>query len=216
MFLAQLEVRKLNLKDALDLLATSKNFFDVNSTNYIQNQEIQTRVLILKGDFNNALKTVSNLSEINIDLISKLSKDVFKYYKANALFKLCRFKESKKELIFLTNFSEDKTGWEIGYRMLMIQNHIELEHYDQASAAIEALRKHMTNKKHDQLMRQRDVLILKIMRSLSNASFTFKQTRLLEAESLKKLESKDSRYAFEFFCHEMFPFQEWFAEKTKS
>ncbi len=216
LILTQCLIIKNDFTQAKTIAAETLKWYIKDSENYGLALDLQLIILISTDKLKEAIKFIVISIEKAKTSNQKLRLGKLNYYYAIILNKMGQYNESRALLIYNSVLIEDKTGWGIGYRMLMIQNHIELEHYDQASAAIEALRKHMTNKKHDQLMRQRDVLILKIMRSLSNASFNFKQTRLLEAESLKKLESKDSRYAFEFFCHEMFPFQEWFAEKTKS
>lgn len=144
---------------------------------------------------------------------SRFSK--YNYLLANALFKQAKYKEASQLLSQERGLSKDKTGWEIGARVLTIMTHVETLKLNEASSSIESLRKFIayTNKKTPVSLR--DKTILELLIGAERKGFMFSQLNSKTQDHISSLSSASETLRWEPFTHELIPFHEWFAEKMK-
>lgn len=137
----------------------------------------------------------------------------FNYLLANTLFKQHKFKQVLQILSQKREISKDKSGWEIGARVLHIMTLIELQKPDEASYVTERLRKFIefTNKKTPVSLR--DKIILKVLLTLEKSEFVFSLLNANLEKHILALRDTKSETRWQPFTHEVIPFHEWLEEK---
>jgi hypothetical protein len=125
-----------------------------------------------------------------------------------------RFKEALQLLNQCVNLDKDKTGWNIGLRLLMIMVSIETDKLNLAESQIENLRKHLS--RFDVLdLNPRINIILKILIALERNSFNFVSTIKQCTNYFNLLKGKDRKYRSNLLTPELIPFHEWFNFRSK-
>ncbi len=217
LFLSQCKIELDENEDSLQYAKKGKLYFPVKSDNYLSALEIEFRA-------NQSLQKIHDAFEITNDLIqntqftkaSSLRQGIYHYYHACTLFQIKNYPACIKSFLTNSALSQDKTGWDFGLRYMIILSHIELEHYDLATNAVEALRKHIERSDREKPIRKRDRMIYQILRTLSEHSFNFKETLRIERTKLDKLESQVAHLKWERLGHELVRFEQWLLRKADS
>ncbi len=108
---------------------------------------------------------------------------------------------------------KDKTRWNISLRILNIMLFIELNKINEASRALESLRKHTARQTKEEEIKPRDVLIVKLLRELEKEGFEFQAKNSKIANMLKELSEKDTPLSWEHYSAELIPFHKWLEGK---
>lgn len=132
------------------------------------------------------------------------------YFEACLNFVERNFKKALHLLSAIREINQDKEGWNIGVRFLSIQCLIELHELHLSFSKIEALRIHYTKLKDIAIVRNRDEIILSILRKLDHNSYNFDKTYASNSDLFKKL----SRLPWQSRSHELINFQQWFFSKV--
>lgn len=104
---------------------------------------------------------------------------------------------------------KDKTGWNIALRTLNIIVFIELSKINEASRALEALRKYMERLTKSDEVKQRDILIIKLLREIEKDGFRYDPKNANATKMLKELSEKDKPVSWNYYTPELIPFHEW-------
>jgi hypothetical protein len=142
--------------------------------------------------------------------------DKINYLKACTLFHEGEFRASYMLLQDVREIEEDKEGWNIGVRLLMTMNLVELELFDIADNQIEALRKHIERWKSrdDVQVRKRDELILRVLVHLEKSSFDFSEVLVKQEDAIADLSKNEKGLRWEVKTPELIVFQDWLAAKA--
>jgi tetratricopeptide (TPR) repeat protein len=136
-------------------------------------------------------------------------KSKFIYYEACILFATKQFKEALQLLNKSLEIEKDKTGWNIALRILNIMVFIELSKINEASRSLEALRKYMERLTKSDEVKERDILIIKLLREIEKDGFRFDPKNANAAKMLKELSEKDKTTSWNYYTPELIPFHEW-------
>lgn len=190
----------------------AQSYYINRGYNYQVAKEIEFKSYYYKGDFKNALKTIEQLISLTDkeDAPFQFNKRI--YFRAVIYFLLGKYQESYSELQNIKEIEGDKEGWNIGVRLLSIQNLIELSLLDNADNMIEAMRKHIERIRRDKNVRERDEVILKLLIQLEKSSFDFEKVKRENKQEFDLLDiHKD--YRWQVKTPEMIVFQDWFNAK---
>jgi tetratricopeptide (TPR) repeat protein len=136
-------------------------------------------------------------------------KSKFIYYQACVLFATKQFKEALQLLNKSLDIEKDKTGWNIALRTLNILVFIELNKINEAARALEALRKYMERLTKSDEVKQRDILIIKLLREIEKDGFRLNQKNMIASKLLKELSEKNKPTSWNYYTPELIPFHEW-------
>jgi hypothetical protein len=139
-----------------------------------------------------------------------------KYLFAIVYFLKGDYKLSFKELQETNEIEDDRSGWNIGVRMLQIYLTLETEKIDLADKKIENLRKHIERTVKMKSIRKRDVVIFRLLTHLSRCGFDFKEVWEERQKDFKLLRSDDPDYRWIPRSHELILFDQWFESKVKN
>ena len=92
---------------------------------------------------------------------------------------------------------------------------IELNKINEASTSLEALRKYIERTSKTDEVKQRDVLIVKLLRELEKDGFMLDSKNTTVSKMLKDLSEKDKAVSWEYYSPELIPFHEWLEMKKK-
>ena len=110
--------------------------------------------------------------------------------------------------------SKDKTGWEIGIRILSIMCHIEMGNDDHAATQIKNLELHIWRSKSEgEEISERDAKIVCLLKDLSQNGF---QSNNLKDKTMKifvDISGNDKKLKWEPLGHELIRFDTWLGGK---
>ena len=91
----------------------------------------------------------------------------------------------------------------------MVITFIELDKKEQAITALQSLRKHIERNNKNKEIKQRDILIFKLLRELEKDNFKRNEKNKKAAQLLAELSDKTKPTAWNYFTPELIPFHEW-------
>ena len=140
-----------------------------------------------------------------------------RYFLAASFFTEGNFKQSLSMLRQLVVLQTDEVGYNISIRTLEILSLIELGELEAADLALDNAGKHIgsLNDEQYQRLRQRDVLILKVLRHLVNSNLDFELTQTFHGKDLEKLASASPEHRWRIRSSELVIFSCWFEGKVK-
>ena len=139
-----------------------------------------------------------------------------KYLLAVNKFLQKKFKESYRLLQDTKEIEGEKEGWNIGIRLLQIFLTLETEKIDLADQRIESLRKHIERTIKMKSIRKRDVVVFRLLRSLSMSGFNFLEVWEERKKDFVLLRSNDPDYRWVPRSHELILFDQWFESKVRN
>jgi len=195
---------------ALEYALEAKQYFKVNSFNYLYALEYEFYAHFYAGSINEA-------ESILKDLIARTEKEEtpFRHNKrlylyACVLFSRQHYKEAHEFLQQCKEINQDKEGWNIGVRILLIMSHIARKLFDVAEAQIETLREHIRETNKHKQVRQRDITILKILVHLDKTAYDFRKTLNDKPYYFDLLASDEKEYKWQVPGAELVRFDNWF------
>ena len=168
------------------------------------------------GDIRKAAESIKILQDVKLrDLISPFLTAKRNYYLAVMYTINGLFNDSNKILSNCLPLFKDKTGWNIGVRLLSIINNIELEKFMFVESEIENLRKHISRIKKENEFYSRLLIISKILNNLISHSFNYQVVAKKYEILFEKISSNNSTQRWMIKSPEMLIFHEWFDAKVK-
>jgi tetratricopeptide (TPR) repeat protein len=207
--LSQFNVFIGNYKEALMFLKSALQFHIPNSMSYLVTKEQEFYIHFYAKNYNEALKCTEEMLEHSMADTGGYRKSKFIYYQACVLFATKQFKEALQLLNKSLDIEKDKTGWNIALRTLNILVFIELNKINEAARALEALRKYMERLTKSDEVKQRDILIIKLLREIEKDGFRLNQKNMIASKLLKELSEKNKPTSWNYYTPELIPFHEW-------
>lgn len=207
--LSLLNVFLNRFKEAATHAKNAQQFHIINSLNYLTLKEQEFYALWYAGNYKPANKCIEEMLEHSMSDTGGYRKSKFIYYQACVFFTAKQFKEALQLLNKSLEIEKDKTGWNIALRTLNILVFIELDKINEASRALEALRKYMERLTKSDEVKQRDILIIKLLREIEKDGFRFNPKNANAAKMLKELSEKNKPTSWNYYTPELIPFHEW-------
>lgn len=214
--LAKLNILLLKYNEALKHVTAAQKYYKKSSINLIISKEQEFYAALYSRDLDYA-------TEISNFLLSHLKKDQgnfrqdkFHYFRACVLFLKEKYFEVYKITRTNLEISEDKGGWDVAIRILSIISNIELKYFDQASSEIISLKRHLERTVKKENIRERDKIILKVLRTIEKNSFSWSSLSIDKIPALQLLISKEPKYAWQPLTAELFPFEDWLLPKLSA
>lgn len=207
--LTQFNVLIGNYKEAAANAKNAQQFHINNSFNFLTLKEQEFYAYFYAGNHKEAFKCTGEMLEHSMADTGGYRKSKFIYYEACILFATKQFKEALQLLNKSLEIEKDKTGWNIALRTLNILVFIELNKINEASRALEALRKYMERLTKSDEVKERDILIIKLLREIEKDGFRFDPKNVNAAKMLKELAEKDKPTSWNYYTPELIPFHEW-------
>lgn len=210
--LSQFNVFVGNFKEAVANAKKAQQFHINNSFNNLTLKEQEFHAHFYGCNYKEAIKCTAEMLEHSLADTGGYRKSKFIYYEACILFETKQFKEALQLLNKSLEIEKDKTGWNIALRTLNIMVFIELNKINEASRALEALRKYIERLTKSDEVKQRDILIIKLLREIEKDGFRFDPKNTNAAKMLKELSEKDKPVSWNYYTPELIPFHEWVKE----
>lgn len=198
-----------NYKEAALQAKNAQKFLIPNSMSYLIAKEQEFYAFFYAKRQPESLKCVDEMLQHSMADTGGYRKSKFIYYEACVLFATNQFKEALQLLNKSLEIEKDKTGWNIALRTLNIIVFIELSKINEASRALEALRKYMERLTKSDEVKQRDILIIKLLREIEKDGFRYDPKNANATKMLKELSEKDKPVSWNYYTPELIPFHEW-------
>jgi tetratricopeptide (TPR) repeat protein len=207
--LTQFNVLIGNYKEAAANAKNAQQFHIQNSFNHLTLKEQEFYAHFYANNNKEALKCTEEMLQHSMADTGGYRKSKFIYYEACVLFVTKQFKEALQLLNKSLEIEKDKTGWNIALRTLNILVFIELSKINEAARALEALRKYMERLTKSDEVKERDVLIIKLLREIEKDGFRLNPKNATAAKMLKELSEKNKPTSWNYYTPELIPFHEW-------
>lgn len=207
--LTQFNVLIGNYKEASSNAKNAQQYHIQNSFNHLTLKEQEFYAHFYAGNFKEALKCTDEMLQHSMADSGGYRKSKFIYYEACVLFATKQFKEALQLLNKSLEIEKDKTGWNIALRTLNILVFIELSKINEAGRALEALRKYMERLTKSDEVKQRDILIIKLLREIEKDGFRLNAKNANATKMLKELSEKNKPISWNYYTPELIPFHEW-------
>ncbi|HET6224797.1 MAG TPA: hypothetical protein VFF27_00865 [Bacteroidia bacterium] len=198
-----------NYKEAVKYAKTAQEYHIPHSLIYLIMKEQEFYAYFYASIFKDASRCIKEMLEHSMADTGGYRKSKFIYYEACILFATKQFKEALQLLNKSLEIEKDKTGWNIALRILNIMVFIELSKINEASRSLEALRKYMERLTKSDEVKERDILIIKLLREIEKDGFRFDPKNANAAKMLKELSEKDKTTSWNYYTPELIPFHEW-------
>jgi hypothetical protein len=207
--LTQFNVLIGNYKEAAANAKNAQQFHIQNSFNHLTLKEQEFYAHFYANNNKEALKCTEEMLQHSMADTGGYRKSKFIYYEACVLFVTKQFKEALQLLNKSLEIEKDKTGWNIALRTLNILVFIELSKINEAARALEALRKYIERLTKSDEVKQRDILIIKLLREIEKDGFRLNPKNATAAKMLKELSEKNKPTSWNYYTPELIPFHEW-------
>ena len=201
-----------NYKEAALQARNSLKFLIPNSMSYLITKEQEFFAYFYAKSYPNSLKCIDEMLDHSMADTGGYRKSKFIYYQACVFFATKQFKDALQLLNKSLEIEKDKTGWNIALRTLNIMVFIELNKINEAARSLEALRKYIERLTKSDEVKERDVLIIKLLREIEKDGFTYDPKNANPTKMLKELSEKDKPTSWNYYTPELIPFHEWVKE----
>ncbi len=134
------------------------------------------------------------------------------YLRAVLAFKQKSYAQAARLLASLSHLPDEKDGWNVGIRLLQIQNRIEKHLFDAADTQIANFKRHLERIAKSEKLAKRAVIILRVLHDLAANAFHFSQTLQRQQPLLDLLKDNAEEYRWDPFGAEVIPFDQWFMD----
>lgn len=198
-----------NYLEALKYYRKAQKYHIPNSISLTILREHEFYCLFYLKDYFNAEKSIDlNLKHLLND-IGSFRQSKFTYGKAYIFFATKRYKETLLLVNKPLEIEKDKGGLNVGIRILLIMTFIELNKYKEAKTSITASLKFLERNKIAKEIKERDILILKLLNELEKEGFNRRIGNKKISKLISELSDKDKPTAWKHFSPELIPFDEW-------
>ena len=207
-----------DFETALWYFRKSKDVQKAKSMNRLVAMEFEARSLFYLGKVHEAAPLLTKT-------LKATPKNTPAYYLRQYYLACCYFCQQDYQKAFrlfeslYVPLGKDKSGWNLGLRIMMILSSIELQRLDFAASQIESLRKYVPTlpSAYDSptAPREREQVISSVLSRLARKSFDFDAALQSSGADMKKLDSFKKDLRWEPNTHELVIFQSWLNAKLR-
>ncbi len=199
---------QFNFEVSLTFSKKAKSYFDESSFNYFQVELLEYYAYFYINKFSQAEKKVLGILKNPNYRESEYLINTKKYLLSCAIFAQAKYKEALSMLIGLEKIWDDTTGWNVGIRILTMLCYKMLGEEELLVIERNKFRKAFDKYRHQKIIRERDRIILKIIREFLKPNSDFKSVYVRKSDLFSILTTKG--YEWEILSHEMINFEQWF------
>jgi hypothetical protein len=183
--------------------------------NEVLSLEVMFYAKFYMGDYQSCIEVLSTANS-KLRGLDSIVIERFRYYNSVLKFVNGKFAESNQILTSLQDIKRDKEGWNVVRKIIQLLCKIELKELDSVDLQVQNLQKYIKRISASRHVRQRYLLILRILIKLINENYNYDKTYLSRKKYFDLLESGDSIYIWKAKSPELFSFNEWFKRKLKA
>jgi len=212
--LSQCEYHMGDFKNAAECAREAQELFPQGSANYCIALEQEFYALFALQQYVQSTELANKMiASASPEELGEFRYSKYNYLLANSLFRQRKFPDAHRLLTQKREISKDKTGWEIGARILTIMTLVETLKLDEASLAVLSLKQFIKRVDKTTPVSLRDKTILNLLLGAERKGFVFTMLNGNTEKYIADLQSRDEKTRWEPFTHEIIPFHEWFSEK---
>lgn len=215
MQLAHIQLHIRNYKEALPPALDSVNNFRKDSFNYLRALEILFWVYLRNHDLDNAEKTIEKaFKHKNIQKVAYFNAK-WNYLKANLMFLKGDLSSAHDCLLQSDELTKDKTGWYIGFKLLLIYITFEQKNFYWLESQLENFRKLLLRNKHKLGNLKRAKTIHKVAHTLLKNHGDFSKVKKINQKELNLLKDAKDEMHWDPTGYEVVRFDDWFDNKIQ-
>lgn len=201
-------------KQSIVALQTGYPFLPYGSPNYNGFKEIEFLAHLGLRDYGKSYEVLLYLQSTSQAETGSFVHAKYNYFNAVILFLKGNYKESLRAAQQKFEISKDKVGWELGIRILIILNLIELSRLDEATKLVSNLERHLNRWKEDSEVFLRFQVIQKCLMEMMRKGFDRLQPGKRLPLLIQNLEVQP-KLKWQPFTPEIIPFHKWAAKRYK-
>jgi tetratricopeptide (TPR) repeat protein len=214
MYLAQAKLFSRKFDETLLHCQQAKTYLKIGSWNYSETRLLEFYAHFYANRFETALAIIDELIDNPLYPVSEYKTGERRYLRVYALLALDRYAEAQEQLAKIFKITKDKTGWNIGLRLLSmllccLTQNFERMHFDHKS-----LLKDLTRIKDLAHVSKRDLVVASLLRDLLKSCGNFYDLAKSRSKDIALLASHNDAYAWKIMSHELIPFEQWLACKV--
>ena len=210
MYLAQTYLPLQRFSEVLVYTNLAKDYLTPGSWNYGETTLIEFYALFYRNDFAGAIQAINTLLDDKKYTATRYKAGERRYLKACCLAAMGEYQDAQYELSQIYQITKDKTGWNIGLRLMNIAVSCVNKKTERMHADFTALQRDLHRIKQLSNISSRDKLIIVLLRELIKYDGDFRYVAKIRAEEIALLKDKTGEYAWRMFGHELLPFEMWF------
>ncbi len=141
-----------------------------------------------------------------------ISESIWQFFKVACHYRMNNIEKASYGLNYCNQLMEDRSGWQMGYRLLQIQIRLHEDRDDTADFLVDNFVKLLQRQKESDIERIR--LILKLLTILRKYSGNFKALSQNHRDLLKLLEDGEGAYYWDPVGYEIIRFDQWILDMT--
>ncbi len=214
MQLAHIQLHTGHYQKALPPALEAVNTFRKDSFNYLRALEILFWVYLRNHDLENAEQTIENaFTHKNIQKAPYFNAK-WNYLKANLMFLKGDLSAAHDCLLKSDELTKDKTGWYIGFKLLLIYITFEQKNFYWLESQLENFRKLLLRNKNKPVSLKRAKTIHKVAHALLKNRGDFSKVKNLNQKELNLLKDAKDDMHWDPTGYEVVRFDDWFYKKT--
>jgi hypothetical protein len=206
LYLAQTHIPLFRFSEVLIYTSLAKEYFKQGSWNYGETLLMEFYAHFYRNEFSSAYAAVNELLDDNRYAATRYKQGERRYLKACCLVALGEYTEAQYELSQIYQITKDKTGWNIGYRLMSIILSCINRKVERMDSDLSALQRDLHRIKHLSNISSRDKIVIVILRELLKYDGDFRYVAKTRNKELTYLRNSSGEYAWRMFGHEVIPF----------
>jgi hypothetical protein len=215
MYLAQTNIGMYQFADALVYCELVKSLVPPGNWNYGETLLLEYYAHFYTNDFEKAYECIIKLTDTNDYPATLFKMNERRYLKTCCLMAMGKNIEAEQELGQIYQITKDKTGWNIGLRLLSVMLNYVNDKPENMLRTYENLQLELRRIKNLVSISERDRLIISVLREMLNNPGSLKYVAKKCSQTLEKMKAVNGNVAWQMFGHELLPFHQWFECKLQ-
>ncbi len=207
MQLATISLNLSKFKEAEPYIAKAIKGFASGKLNQLNAMMVQFYCLFRQEEYAPALELCNKALKHPSIGTRAISKSIWHFFKVACHYQMNNHEKAFYGLHYCNQLMEDKTGWQMGYRLLQILISLDEEEGDQADYYIENFVKLLQRQKDSDIERIR--LILKLLTLLRKYNNDFKKLQSKHGDLVDLLKTGQGAYHWDPVGYEIIRFDSW-------
>ncbi len=212
--IAQNNIYLRDFETAISNTFTGLKYVPATHSTSVFFMELQFYCNFYLGLYEKALGCLKKVVKLTENFGWGFQKGKWSYLIACCEFALGNYQQVDTILLAVNPIENDKNGWNLGVRFLLILSNIEREKFDVASSRLETIRKQVNQKSHKNLS-PRNKRIISLLLALDRKSFRFSDLTIKQQKALADLSSSENNLRWEILSPELILFHAWLSCKIE-